>query len=82
MGTSIGKLLTCDHCGEKVFLKKIKDTYLSGGFEAYPLYEPVPEGWVLNFSYKGNTYVFCPKCSSQIGKLLGKWLDELKEEEK
>lgn len=68
-----GKLLTCDRCGEQIFLKHIKTDALDGGFTKREIYEETPEGWYsrnVSKDFVGKYAFLCPECNRQCGKLL------------
>ena len=71
MAEQRGKLLTCDRCGETVFLKELeaKARDADGGYTRWNEYkhEEPPEGW--SYKYFGdysNSYSLCPKCSEKF----------------
>ena len=65
MGSQRGKLITCDRCGESIFLKELNMT-----FE----YEKQPDDWKTvgfgNWNIVPNafTYSLCPRCSELFEK--------------
>lgn len=61
MSKHIGKNLTCDRCGDTVFLKRVEeDTVLDGGFTRIENFETAPEGWKNSFELDMD---LCPRCS-------------------
>lgn len=45
MSEQIGKLLSCDRCGETVFLKWEGMSEFDGGYSKIQHFEKTPEGW-------------------------------------
>lgn len=72
MSEQRGKLLTCDRCGETVFLKELKATEkdTDGGFTRWNEYEheDPPEGWSYKYfgDLRSNGYNLCPECSQKL----------------
>lgn len=64
MSEKIGKLLTCDRCGNTAFKEYTGEGVLDGGFTRYITYEDTPEGWS-----KMNDNDLCPECSKQFNKM-------------
>lgn len=62
-----GKMIICDHCGEKVFLKTIGDGETDGGFTRWNKFEPKPDGWERPSFDIG---LLCPKCSAEYHEIL------------
>lgn len=65
-----GKLLTCDLCGETVFLKYVETKQYDGGFTRIRKYEDIPDGW-------GSWHVgdiihsfLCPDCNQRMQEAL------------
>ena len=46
MSEQIGKLLSCDRCGETIFLKWKGTRELDGGYSKVLDFEMPPKGWV------------------------------------
>lgn len=68
-----GIMLTCDRCGEKVFLKLLKTENRDGGYTTDRVYEDRPEGWISvdkSFTTAIKTSHLCPECSEKLKKLL------------
>lgn len=70
-----GKLLTCDVCGETVFLKYVGDGESDGGFTRRRKYEDRPEGWGM-FDVYG---MLCPSCSDAIWSAVRAKVSEIRE---
>lgn len=62
MAETEGKLLTCDLCGETVFLK-----YVNDGIRKY---DDIPDGWVS--WHVGNVIhgMLCPTCNERMQEAL------------
>lgn len=45
MAEMTGKLVTCDRCGDQVFLRATGEGERDGGFTRWNKFEPFPEGW-------------------------------------
>ena len=54
-----GKLIICKRCRDAIFLQKIGQTDLDGGYTRYAKYENLPDSWMYNTQI-GYT---CPTCS-------------------
>lgn len=59
MSEQIGKLLSCDRCGETIFLKWEGMSEFDGGYSKIQHFEKVPEGWTKNRDVGD----LCPDCS-------------------
>lgn len=66
MSEQIGKRLTCDRCGETIFLKWEGMSEFDGGYSKIQHFEKVPEGWgsVMGLGQ------LCPKCYGEYIKLI------------
>ena len=63
MSSTKGKLLTCNRCGNTVFLKFLEKVDMDGGFSpSYDKYENKPKEWMWN-SEIGD---LCPKCAREF----------------
>lgn len=60
-----GKLLTCDVCGESVFLKYVETKDYDGGFTHLRTFEKKPEGWTYINPFKHEVQL-CPSCAERI----------------
>lgn len=60
MAEKVGKMITCDRCGETVFLKCIGEGETDGGYTRWNKFEAAPEGW----AYHLDVGRLCPKCDS------------------
>ena len=74
MGSQRGKLITCDRCGESIFLKELEvnEKETDGGFTRWNeyKYENIPEGWKnVNFGLLFNPgYMLCQHCHELFDK--------------
>lgn len=79
MSKTEGEILTCDICGESVFLGYTGDKEADGGYTRWRWreYEKPPEGWnsakVLGIGI-GDT---CPACSERINEAISAAIAEL-----
>ncbi len=77
MATTKGKLIECDKCGEKVFLKLIGKDYYDGGYSSQDKFEEMPENWLYRalplYCY------LCPTCNREITKILKEFWGEKSE---
>ena len=66
MSEQIGKRLTCDRCGETIFLKWEGMSEFDGGYSKIQHFEKVPEGWgsVIDLG------LLCPRCYVEYGNLI------------
>lgn len=75
MSSVNGQLVTCDRCGEQVFLKSVGEGIADGGYTRWNKFEPMPEGW-------GNEYkigTLCPTCNREWKKLKDDFLQKQNE---
>ena len=75
---NIGKLVHCDNCEKWVFLEKLEDMELDGGFTRAQKYTPMPEGWET-CDVMGKSTDLCPDCSRMIRSILGYQMPEMAE---
>lgn len=61
-----GKLLTCDRCGETVFLRAISDESDDGGYTRWNTFEDAPEDW----EWHTEAGALCPVCSKTFKSIL------------
>ena len=59
-----GELLTCDRCGETIFLKYLEKGYADGGYTTWDKYENA-EGWGYEVHYN-----LCPKCMEEYKEMI------------
>ena len=71
MSSLEGKLLICDMCEEKVFLKYINERVGDGGYSRTKIYQDAPEGWARVNLGEGLIDV-CPECKKKFDK----WIEE------
>lgn len=67
MAEQRGKLVTCDRCGESIFVKELKaeEKERDGGFTRWNeyTYEDLPNGWDhVYFGYNFYGGMICPTC--------------------
>lgn len=62
MARTEGILVTCDRCGETVFLKKTGVNDLDGGYTRYNTYQSLPQNWMYEIAF-GH---LCPKCAREF----------------
>lgn len=59
-----GKMVTCDRCGESIFLACTGEGERDGGFTRWTKFEPLPKGWEVH-EVPGDKYLkTCPSCSA------------------
>lgn len=58
MSSVNGRLLTCDRCGEQIFLKCTGEGETDGGFTRWNNFETPPEGW----DWVNDVGSVCPRC--------------------
>ena len=61
-----GKLVSCDRCGDTVFLKCIGEKELDGGYTRYNTFEAMPTGW----EYHVEVGRLCPTCNEEWNNLV------------
>lgn len=88
MAEQRGKLVTCDRCGESIFVKELKaeEKERDGGFTRWNeyTYENLPNGWDrVYFGYNFNNGMLCPRCVAvfEIAREEFWGLEKLKEHE-
>lgn len=66
MSEIFGKIVSCERCGEQIFLKCIGEEEFDGGYTRFNKFESFPDGWELSrIAYPEVTYMrTCPKCSA------------------
>lgn len=69
-----GKLVSCDRCGDTVFLKCIGEGETDGGFTRWNKFEPLHDGW----TYCNGVGRLCPKCTEQFNKMLKNFIQEVR----
>lgn len=62
MARTEGILVTCDRCGETVFLKKTGENDLDGGYTRYNTYQSLSPDWMYETAF-GH---LCPKCAREF----------------
>ncbi len=76
MSAREGLLLTCDVCGDSIFLPCIRFDSFQDGAVRVPKYEDKPEGWDKRLLFKYG--VLCPKCSNRLEDAINAAVDEIK----
>ena len=69
-----GKLVTCDVCGEHVFLALVSTSEHDGGFTRVKHYETLPEGW--NEVHVVGALDICPECSKRLAGAIKEVIDK------
>lgn len=72
-----GKLVTCDRCGETVFLECTGEGELDGGFTRWNKFEDMPNGWEKHFPMG----MLCPKCNGEYKHLINSFMGTVEEVE-
>ena len=63
-----GMKVTCDNCGRDIFLHRVEDVVMDGGYSRSEKYEDMPDGWAS--CYILHKYIIlCPDCYKKL-----KWL--------
>lgn len=66
-----GKQITCDRCGESIFLKFLSCETSDGGYGyTYDKYEDEPKGWL----YETQFGYLCPKCALEFKTFVTKFM--------
>lgn len=75
MASQRGKMVSCDRCGESIFIKELeaKENETDGGFTRWNeyKYEDLPEGWgavAFGKGWGGVSHTLCPRCSELFDK--------------
>lgn len=71
--TNEGKLHKCDRCGCEVFLKRLKDKDMDGGFTKVEQFEDLPKGWsntVTRVPDRRDGLDLCPECSAYYDEIM------------
>lgn len=71
MAKEIGMLVTCDRCGQTIFLKHIGTEDLDGGYTKYNKFESLPDTWL----YETPIGHLCESCAY----VFRKWITEFKD---
>lgn len=61
MGSEIGRLITCDRCGNTIFLKVI-DSHAEWDETPRTIYEPMPDTWL----YETPIGYLCDRCAEDF----------------
>lgn len=81
MAEQEGKLLTCDLCGETVFLKYLETKDYDGGFTCVREYEKKPSGWQTWIVIGVIHSTLCPSCNERMQEALLACINGIKEME-
>lgn len=74
MSEAKGKLVTCERCGNTIFLKLVGSENFDGGFTRQDYFEDAPDGWELCATDKKRKYCrLCPSCYAEYTRLLSKF---------
>ena len=74
-----GKLITCNRCGETVFVKLIGKDYFDGGYSSRDKFEEPPEGWQTWICIEQYTCL-CPECYKEWQEVRKKFFAKLMKE--
>jgi hypothetical protein len=66
MAEKKGKLVSCDRCGEEVFLKCTGESATDGGYTRWNKFEDLPHGW----DWHSDTGRLCPACNKMYIEML------------
>lgn len=66
MAKQNGQVLTCDRCGESVFLRHTGYGERDGGYTRWDKFESPPEGW----DYVHNIGDLCPNCARAYKQMI------------
>ena len=71
MSDRIGKMITCDRCGETIFLRWEGMSEFDGGYSKIQHFEKTPEGWgsVVGLGQ------LCPECHEEYDKLIKDFME-------
>lgn len=72
MAEQKGKLVTCDRCGETIFLKTTGEGELDGGFTRWNKFEPIPQGR----EHHCEVGLICPDCNAKYKALVSTFMTE------
>lgn len=67
-----GKLVSCDRCETKIFLKCTGEGERDGGFTRWNTFEPFPEGW----EWHSEVGRLCPACNEKYKALVNTFMTE------
>lgn len=71
-----GMEITCERCKKKVFVKRLDDTVMDGGYTRAERYEDTPDGWGT-FYYKNKSMDMCPDCLAYMENVVEKGLNSI-----
>lgn len=80
MAETEGKILTCDLCGETVFLKYIETKDYDGGFTHVRRYEDRPYGWQTWHVTDIIHSTLCPSCNKKMNEAVLRCISEIQRE--
>ena len=66
MAEAKGKLVSCDRCGDTVFLKCTGEGETDGGYTRWNTFETFPDGW----AYHHEVGSLCPSCNAEYKRLI------------
>lgn len=70
MSQKFGKLVICDRCGQRIFLKYLKTKFLNGGYDSVDYFEKMPEGWEV----RSGIGLLCPECNADYKKMVDEFM--------
>lgn len=71
MGSDMGKRLTCDRCGQSIFLKYLGKGDADGGYTTYDRYEDIPDSWM----YTTRMGYLCSDCADSFRTFVYQFMD-------
>lgn len=77
MSCKNGQMMTCDRCGDWIFLKCTGEGEMDGGYTRWNNFEPAV-GW----EYIKNVGMVCPKCWKEYVDMLERYKKQPPEEDK
>lgn len=66
----VGKLVKCDNCKQWVFLKRLDDIVMDGGYSRSENYEKLPDGWERADVVDKHADL-CPECARTLRSVIG-----------
>lgn len=76
MSEAKGKLLTCDRCGETVFLSAVSESLLDGGFTKNTKFEDAPGGWDYHREPGAYGCHLCPTCNKSFKSIMKAFMEQ------
>ena len=72
MAEKVGKMITCDRCGNSVFLECIGEGETDGGYTRWNNFEAAPESW----AYHLDVGRLCPKCNAEYENMIKQFMNK------